>query len=90
MYIIFLGYIAGIFGVIPMLPQILKTFKSESAKDISIFFLLLNILSSILWVVYGNFRQDLPIIICSSLFGILHLILLIMKIIFDNKLSTAE
>ena len=83
MYIVILGYLAGIFGVIPMLPQLIQTYKSRSSKDISLYFLLLNILSSILWIIYGYLRDDLPIIICSALFGILHLFLLCMKIIFD-------
>tara|TARA_B100001175_G_scaffold307711_1_gene307236 strand:+ start:386 stop:649 length:264 start_codon:yes stop_codon:yes gene_type:complete len=84
MYITIFGYLAGIFGVIPMLPQLIQTYKSKSSKDISLYFLMLNILSSILWIIYGYLRYDLPIIICSSLFGILHIFLLFMKIIFDT------
>jgi len=87
MYIIILGYLAGIFGVIPMLPQLIQTYKSRSSKDISLYFLLLNILSSILWIIYGYLRDDLPIVICSALFGLLHILLLCMKISFDTTVE---
>ena len=85
MYIIILGYLAGIFGVIPMLPQIYKSYESKSTKDLSYLFLLLNILSSILWVLYGYLINDMPIFFCSLVFGLLHIILCCMKIYYDNQ-----
>jgi len=85
--ILILGYLAGIFGVIPMIPQIYKSYKTKSTNDLSILFILLNILSSILWTTYGYLMDDMPIFICSFVFGIFHLILLVMKIYFDNYSS---
>lgn len=85
MYIIILGYLAGVFGVIPMFPQIYKSYETKSTKDLSYLFLLLNILSSILWVLYGYLIEDMPIFYCSLMFGLLHILLFFMKIYYDNQ-----
>ena len=85
--ILILGYLAGIFGVIPMIPQIYKSCKTKSTNDLSVLFIILNIISSVLWTTYGFLIHDMPIFICSLFFGILHLILFCMKIYYDYYYS---
>ena len=85
--ILILGYSAGIFGVIPMIPQIYKSYQTKSTNDLSLLFIVLNIISSILWTTYGFLVNDMPIFICSLFFGILYLIIFCMKIYYDYYYS---
>jgi MtN3 and saliva related transmembrane protein len=83
-YIAILGYSAGIFGSIPMLPQIYKSYISKSTKDLSFLFLIFSIISSSLWVTYGYLINDVPLFICSILYFLLNSCLFFLKIYYDN------
>ena len=47
------GYIASAITVLTFLPQVIKTWKEKSAKDISLMMFLIAIANEILWIVYG-------------------------------------
>lgn len=62
-----IGLIAGTLTTISFLPQALKTWKSKSAKDISLAMFLTFCLGVILWIIYGICIKDLPVIATNSL-----------------------
>ena len=64
------GYIATIVSTITFLPQVMKTWKTKSTKDFSVAMILLGVLGSFLWLVYGIFLKAFPIIITGMKFGI--------------------
>ncbi|MDR3274982.1 MAG: hypothetical protein LBS81_03235 [Endomicrobium sp.] len=43
------------------MPQVYKTWKTKSAKDISIEMFIINILSVLLWITYGLISRKPPI-----------------------------
>jgi MtN3 and saliva related transmembrane protein len=47
------GYAASAITVLTFLPQVIKTWKEKSAKDISLMMFLIAIANEILWIVYG-------------------------------------
>ncbi|MBQ3834739.1 MAG: SemiSWEET transporter, partial [Elusimicrobia bacterium] len=49
----FLGYIAATITTIAFLPQIIKTVKTKSAKDVSMGMFVLFTTGVFLWIVYG-------------------------------------
>ena len=77
------GYMAGFFTAIPLIPQIYKSYKMKSTKDLSLLFLVISALGSLLWIIYGVMLKDMPLIISSSIFIVSEILLLIMKICFD-------
>jgi len=87
---LYLGYIAGTLGTIPMLPQIYKCYITHSTTDLSYISLLISILSSILWTVYGIIIKEIPVTIFSIIFGILNTILLLMKFSFEKSSNNSE
>jgi MtN3 and saliva related transmembrane protein len=66
LYVInFIGYLGGILSTFSTLPQIIKTLRTRSAKDLSVNNLILRALGLGLWVVYGSIIVAGPIILCN-------------------------
>ncbi|WP_017304791.1 SemiSWEET transporter [Spirulina subsalsa] len=59
------GLLAGALTTISFLPQVLKTWKSKSAKDISLGMFLTFCLGVLLWIIYGVAVEDLPVIVTN-------------------------
>ncbi len=60
--IVLLGFVAATVTSVAFFPQVLKTWKTKSARDISKWMFLIIILSNILWIAYGAALRDIPII----------------------------
>ena len=59
------GLIAGVLTPIAFLPQLVKTWKSKSADDVSLLMFILFISGVILWCVYGILIHANPVIIAN-------------------------
>jgi MtN3 and saliva related transmembrane protein len=75
----FLGLVAGACTTIAFLPQVFKTWKSRSAKDLSLSMFTIFSLGVALWLVYGLMMNDLPIIAANLITLMLASTLLIFK-----------
>ena len=53
-----LGYIAGTMSSLVFLPQVIKTWKTKSANDISLVMFLFATASVVLWLVYRHHHQE--------------------------------
>ncbi|MCR4327461.1 MAG: SemiSWEET family transporter [Nanoarchaeota archaeon] len=79
-FVDFLGYTAGLLIIVSMVPQVIKTFKIKSTKDISLMRTVLYALGVSLWTIYGFILWNGPLIAMNSLGLILGLTLLIQKL----------
>ena len=79
-----LGLLAGTLTTVAFLPQVIKTWKSRSAKDISLGMFLMFSSGVFLWLLYGLSLGALPIIIANSVTLILSLLILGMKFWFSH------
>lgn len=59
------GLMAGTLTTISFLPQALKTWRSKSAKDISLTMFLCFCVGVILWIIYGFFIMDIPVLLTN-------------------------
>lgn len=80
-----LGLIAGTLTTLAFLPQVIKTWKSRSAQDISLGMFLLFSAGVALWLVYGIRLGALPIIAANAITLILSLSILGMKFWFGRR-----
>lgn len=80
-----LGLIAGTLTTLAFLPQVIKTFKSRSAKDISLGMFILFSAGVALWLVYGIRLGAVPIIAANAVTLILSLAILAMKFWFGRR-----
>jgi MtN3 and saliva related transmembrane protein len=79
-----LGLAAGLLTTASFLPQVLKTWKTRSAGDLSYGMIVLFISGISLWLLYGIRIQSLPIILANAVTILLLLILFGMKIQFER------
>ncbi|NJL83345.1 MAG: SemiSWEET transporter [Chloroflexaceae bacterium] len=61
-----LGLIAGTLTTLSFVPQVLKTWKTRSTKDISLTMFSLFCTGVLLWIIYGISTQDAPVVIANS------------------------
>ncbi len=82
--ITWLGVAAGFLTSIAVVPQIIKTWRTRHARDLSLWQQIIVIAGLILWLSYGLALHDLPLI-GSNLFTLVcYFVLLGMKIIYDR------
>jgi MtN3 and saliva related transmembrane protein len=79
-----LGISAGILTTISFLPQVIKTWKSRSAKDLSLGMFSLFCLGVVLWLAYGILVHDIPVIVANLMTLILASTLLFFKLSFKH------
>jgi MtN3 and saliva related transmembrane protein len=78
-YISLLGYLAGALTSVALLPQVIKIYKSRSARDISTVMFIIFCTGIILWIIYGFAIDSLPVILANSVSLSLSLIILLLK-----------
>ena len=82
---IVIGYIGSFMLSILMLPQIYQTYKSKDASGISIWFLIFELITTSLWIIYGvgflleGILDGIPIVIANSCMMISTSVLIYMK-----------
>ena len=60
-----LGYSAGAITSLTFLPQVIKTWKVKSAKDISLLMFLIAAINEVMWIVYGALLDNWVIILTN-------------------------
>lgn len=60
------GLLAGALTTLAFLPQLTKTLKSKSAKDVSLGMLMIFTCGVLLWLVYGLLIHAIPVIAANA------------------------
>jgi MtN3 and saliva related transmembrane protein len=79
-FITLLGLLAGTLTTVAFLPQLFKTWKSKSARDISSSWLIAFTTGIALWLMYGLLISSLPVILSNGITLVLTLIILLFKV----------
>ena len=74
------GIVAAICTTGAFLPQAIKTFKTKDTKGISLLMYSFSTLGIFLWLVYGLFLHDTPLILANSITVLLCGSILVLKI----------
>ena len=77
---IIVGLLAATLTTVAFLPQMIKTWQTKSAKDVSYSMLITFIIGVFLWLIYGIMREDIAIILANGITLILNLTILYLKI----------
>ncbi len=77
------GIIAGTLSCTTFLPQVIKTWKSKSSKDVSLNMFLIATISTSLWVVYGILIHSIAI--TGTNIVVLFFSLIMLFLIFKNR-----
>ena len=79
-----IGYIAGFLVSIALTPQVIKTWKTKSARDISLVWSIILMTGLSLWVVYAIANRILPLAIFGIIEFSLAMTLFVFKLIFNK------
>ncbi|HDP79881.1 MAG TPA: hypothetical protein ENN21_03455 [Spirochaetes bacterium] len=75
-----LGMLAGTFTTAAFIPQVIKTWKTKSTRDISLVMFLIFCTGLLLWLAYGIILGSWPIIIANAAVFVLAATILVFKI----------
>ena len=84
------GFSAAILSTVAFLPQVIKTWTTQSAKDVSYALLITFSTGCLCWVIYGYQSAAMRVIIANSFTLALNLSILIMKYYFESTNGQAS
>lgn len=62
-----LGYAAGAITSLTFLPQVIKTWKEKSARDVSLVMFVIAAINEVMWIVYGALLDNWVIILTNAI-----------------------
>jgi MtN3 and saliva related transmembrane protein len=74
------GLIAGVLTTIAYLPQVRKTWKTKSVKELSLSMYVVMFIGVMLWLAYGILIHSISIILANIVTGILTSMLIYFKL----------
>jgi MtN3 and saliva related transmembrane protein len=76
------GLAAGFLTTVAFVPQVMKVWKSRSARDVSLATFTAFAIGVALWLAYGILKQEPPIIVWNAVTLVLAVAILAMKLRF--------
>ena len=80
----FIGYAAAFLTTASFLPQVIKVWRSRSARDISLATYGMFTLGAALWLAYGLVIQATPVILANAVTVVLAAAVLVAKLRFGG------
>ncbi len=80
-----LGYAAGAVTCLTFLPQVIKTWQSKSAKDISLNMFLIAAANEVMWIAYGILLNNWVIILTNIIVLCMSLTMIFLKYKYGKK-----
>jgi len=80
-----LGFIAGTFTTLAFIPQVLKTYRTKSARDVSIMMFVLFSAGVLMWMAFGIVHGKMSIFITNLVVFCLSVFQIILKIRYDKN-----
>lgn len=78
-----LGLVAASLTTFSGLPQLIKTWKTKSTKDMSLLLFLMMFVGVLLWLIYGILTGDVPLIAGNGVGALLVGAILALKLKYD-------
>ncbi len=85
-----IGLLAGLVTTSGFIPQVIKGYRSGSMEDVSLFMPLLLMMGMTLWLIYGVFLSDLPIVLWNGIAIGLNVVLIALKMRSGQKKKGAD
>lgn len=77
-----IGLIGALLSGVTFFPQVYRTWKLKSARDLSLSMILIILLSNVTWLIYAFNKQDIAIISANFFVGSCALTILYFKLKF--------
>ncbi len=80
-----IGYTAGAITSLTFLPQVIKTWKEKSAKDVSLLMFIIAAANEVLWIIYGVLLNNWVIIATNVVVLTMSLCMIWLKLRYGRK-----
>lgn len=80
-----IGTTAGILSCITFIPQVIKTWKLKSARDVSPLMFIIATISTLLWLTYGILIGSFSMIFTNIIVCSLSIVMLILHFRFKHR-----
>ena len=75
-----LGYAAGAITSLTFLPQVIKTWREKSAKDVSLLMFVIAAVNEVMWIAYGALLNNWVIILTNAIVLAMSLTMIYLKL----------
>ncbi|MCX6316351.1 MAG: SemiSWEET family transporter [Bacteroidetes bacterium] len=81
-----LGYSAGAITTLTFLPQIIKTWKEKSAKNVSLVMFIIAAVNEVMWIAWGALLQpaNWVVILTNSIILVMSLTMIVLKLRYNK------
>ena len=84
-----IGLFAAASTTIAFFPQMIRTIRTKSTEDISLPMYTLMVIGQLLWLLYGIFQGDLPIVLANGISSVASFIIFYYKLTENDPKSLA-
>ena len=81
----FIGGVATVLAIVSLVPQVVRTWRTRSAVDLSASWLLIAAVSMVLWIAYGTLLSAWAIVVANATTLFLVGLLIAMKLKFGQE-----
>ena len=85
-----LGISGTVLVSIALVPQVYKVARTKSVNDLSMKWLIIECMSSILWIAYGILKKDILLILTNSVISICHLFLAVARHVYRKDVENSK
>ncbi len=79
-----LGYAAGAITSLTFLPQVIKTWKEKSAKDVSLLMFIIAAINEVMWIAYGALLDNWVIILTNAIVLAMSITMIALKLKYSE------
>jgi MtN3 and saliva related transmembrane protein len=79
-----IGFLAGVLTTLAFVPQVIRVWRTKSARDLSLASFAIFTAGVALWLVYGLMVDALPVVVANAVTLVFALAILVMKLVFDR------
>lgn len=80
-----IGTVASALAIVSLVPQVLRTWRTRSAVDLSASWLSIAAVSMVLWIAYGTLLSAWAIVVANATTLFLVMLLIVMKLRFGQE-----
>ena len=75
-----MGLVAALLTTYSIVPQVHKTWRNKSTKDISLTMYMAMFLGVVLWLIYGIYHESVPMILANFITAVLLFVMIVLKL----------
>jgi len=79
-----LGYAACAVTTLTFIPQVIKTWREKSAKNVSLMMFIIAFINEVMWIAYGVLRPDMVIVVTNVIMISLCSVMISLKLKYKN------